>query len=314
MTAASPALAGSQQDRLANILLFVTPALFASNNLAAKIVADFFPPVALAVLRWGGVALLLIAFTWPELWRHRAHLKAKASHYITLGTLGMSICGALVYIGAQTTTATNISLIYAASPVVVIGLAYFFFDETPTPIQLGGTALAILGVLIIILKGDIATLLTLNFTIGDLYIVGTASSWALYTVLIKHWPSPLSTYARLAAVAVPGVIVLLPFLGWEIASLGFPPLDLRNAFTVIFLILVPGIAAYSAHGFVTRQIGASKSGLMLYLPPLYVVSYAWAFLGEKLYWHHWLGAAMVLPGIYIATQFGHRSPPSEEPA
>jgi hypothetical protein len=103
--------------RLAYALIFITPALWCVNYLVARWSPGVVAPNTLAFGRWLVAALLLGAFTAPELWRQRALLRAQWQRFVVLGALGMWICGAWVYIAARTTTATNIALIYSVSPV-----------------------------------------------------------------------------------------------------------------------------------------------------------------------------------------------------
>lgn len=287
--------------RIAQILLFVTPAMFTTNMVLARATAGLIPPVALAELRWIGVVILLLPFCGRELWHSRAQLMRDWRHLAILGFLGMGICGAGVYYGAATTTATNIGLIYATSPVQIILLSRALFGEGFSLRQGAGTALALLGVLVIILRGDASALLHLSFSAGDLIIFGASVSWALYSVLLKHWPSSLSVTARLAAIALAGVIVMLPIQVWELATIGPPRFDLPTVAAVITLIVVPGVGAYATFSYMTKHLGASRTALMLYLAPIYTAAMAWLLLGEAFAFYHWLGAALVLPGLYFAT-------------
>jgi len=303
MTAAAPTplLADNREQQIAQILLFITPALFATNMLLARYTADFIPPVALAVWRWLGVFLLLLPFCGGELWRQRRAVLRDAPKLLVLGGLGMGICGALVYAAGRTTTATNIGLIYAISPVLIILLTRLMFGERMSRRQLAGTVLALGGMLLIVAKGHVATLLHLRFVPGDLMILAAAAAWALYSVLLKHWPGSLSINGRLAAIALAGVVVLLPFLGWEMAFVGTVTPDIRTLAIIATLILVPGIGAYATHGYITKHLGPSKGGLILYLSPVYTSLLAWLLLGERLAVYHWIGAALVLAGLYVAT-------------
>ena len=70
---------------------------------------------------------------------------------------------------------------------------------------------------------------------------------------------------------------------------------------VITLIIVPGVGAYATFSYMTKHLGASRTALMLYLSPIYTALMAWLLLGEALAFYHWLGAALVLPGLYFAT-------------
>lgn len=287
--------------RIAQILLFITPAMFTTNMVMARATAGLIPPVALAELRWLGVVLVLLPFCGRELWRARAAILREWKEFAMLGFLGMGICGGGVYYGAATTTATNIGLIYATSPVMIILLSRLLFAERFSLRQGLGTALALTGVLAIILRGDPATILHLTFTPGDLIILVAAASWALYSVLLKHWPSRLSVSARLATIAFAGVLVVLPVQALELAVVGPPRFDLRTIAAVVTLILVPGVGAYATFGYMTKHLGPNRTGLMLYLSPVYTAIMAWLLLGEVFAFYHWLGTALVLPGLYFAT-------------
>jgi len=280
------------------------PALFASNILVARAVADLMPPAALAFGRWGLAALLLLPVAARPLWRGRRAVRHELLDLFVLGFLGMVMCGAVVYIGAQTTTATNIGLIYAASPVFIIVLARIFYGETMSLVQTLGVALSLAGVLTIIARGDIGTLLGLTFTIGDLWILAASFSWAVYTVLLRHRPSTLGAAPRFAAIAIAGAVALLPLTLIEAAVVGPPRVDGFTAGIMLFLAIVPGLGAYQTYEFVQRRLGANRASLLMYLIPVYNAGLAWVLLGEQLRLYHFIGAAMVLPGIYLATRRG----------
>src|SRR3546814_7714630 len=67
--------ASPRDQQIAQILLFITPALFTANMVLARATADFIPPVAVAGMRWLGVVLVLLPFCGPELWRCRSAVR-----------------------------------------------------------------------------------------------------------------------------------------------------------------------------------------------------------------------------------------------
>ena len=290
------------QRRLALGLLFIAPALFASNMLMARATADLIPPVALAFWRWSLTLAIVLPLTAVPLWRARAALRREWGQLMLLGALGMGVCGAFVYMGADTTTATNIGLIYAASPILITLLACGFSGERLSGLQAGGIGLSLLGVLVVVFRGNLDALFGLRFTEGDLWIVAATIAWALYSVLLKHWPSALPLMARFAATVACGVLVLLPFTLWEGFTSGWPTLDHRTIGAVLFLALVASFGAYQVYALIQRSLGAGPTSLLMYLIPLYNGVLAYLLLGEALELYHLLGAALVLPGIYLATR------------
>ncbi|HRD86064.1 MAG TPA: EamA family transporter, partial [Rubrivivax sp.] len=99
--------------RWAPWLLWLVPALWSSNYVIARLAQGVVAPHALALGRWSLALMLMLPFVAPALWRQRAGLRREAGQLVVLGALGMWICGAIVYLGAHTTTATNIALIYS---------------------------------------------------------------------------------------------------------------------------------------------------------------------------------------------------------
>lgn len=282
-------------------LFLIAPTLFASNILVARWVAGDIPPMALAFGRWSLTFLFLLPICGRRLWRARAEAWRDWPSLLALGALGMGVCGAPVYIAGQTTTATNIGLIYAASPILIVALDRLFWRQTIAWQQVAGIALALTGVLTIIARGDPAALIELRFTQGDLWAVFAMSGWALYSLLLKHRPSLLDLTARFAAIVAGGVAVNLPFLGLELASGLAPRLDVHTVGVMLLVALVPGLAAYLAWGRLVASIGAGRTGLLMYLIPLYNAGLAWLLLGEALRAFHLFGAMLVLPGVYLAT-------------
>ena len=99
-----------------------------------------------------------------------------------------------------------------------------------------------------------------------------------------------------------GACLLLPFLAWESLALGPADFgDWRVSAAIATLVLVPGLGAYGTFSFITKHLGPSRTGLMLYTAPVYTAVMAWLLLGEAFLFYHWAGAALVLCSLFLAT-------------
>jgi drug/metabolite transporter (DMT)-like permease len=293
---------GLTERQIALILLFIAPALFCSNMLTARATHDLFPPVALAFWRWTATFALLLPFTATTLWRCRAAIATEWRDVLVLGALGMGVCGAFVYIGADTTSATNIGLIYSASPILIVVLARVFYGEPLSLLQGAGILLSLAGVVAIVCRGELQVLTGLSFAAGDLWIVAAMSAWAVYAILLRHRPSALPMMARFAAIVAGGVLILLPFTVMEGLGGELPRWDGRSFLTVGFLAVFASFGAYQVYGLIQRSLGAGPTSLLMYLIPVYNGLLAYLLLGEALHGYHLIGAALVLPGIFLATR------------
>jgi drug/metabolite transporter (DMT)-like permease len=288
--------------RLARSLIFVAPALWSVNYLAARWAPGVIAPHMLALTRWALAVLLLAAFCWRELRDKRHLIRAEAGHFIVLGALGMWVCGAFVYIGGRSTQAVNIGLLYAAAPVFIALASALWLRERFSAAQGLGVALALAGVLHIVFKGDWAAALRIGVNPGDLWIGVAVLCWTAYSLLLRAWPSAFGSLARLTLIGCGGVLVLIPFTIWEALFWLPSTLSWQSAGLVLAVALLPGAAAYAAYSFMQRVLGAARAGVVLYLGPLYSAAIGWAVLGESIEGFHALGAALILPGIWLSTQ------------
>jgi drug/metabolite transporter (DMT)-like permease len=292
----------ASRHRIALALIFITPAIWAVNYLVARKAPGVIEPHLLALLRWLMASLLFAATARAGLWAQRRQILADWRHYLVLGALGMWICGAWVYIGGRTTSALNISLIYAISPVLIVLASTLWLRERFKLAQACGVALALFGVLHVVLKGQWQALAAVQFVPGDGWILGATLSWTLYSVLLKKWPSPLGPDARLAVISLVGVLVLLPFTVWEALHNPLPVLTPEGFGLALAAAVFPGYGAYLAYSVMQRELGAAQVSVVLYLGPIYTAIIAWLVLGEALHGYHAWGMALVLSGIYLVTR------------
>jgi len=284
------------------LLLWVVPLLWSSNYVIARVADGLVAPHALAAGRWLLAGIVLLAFVWQPLREHRAALRREWWHLLALGFLGMYICGAWVYEAGRSTSSANMALIYAVTPMTIAAASAWALGEAISRRQWLGMALALAGLLFIITKGDPARLLAVQFVAGDLWITACAASWTAYSVLLKRWPSALPPLVRLVAVIGGGLVVLLPGALLEALLRPTPPWSWAAAGLVATAALVPGVLSYGAHSLLQRELGASRTAMMLYLAPVYGAGLAWLLLGEVPGWYHAVGAAMILPSIWMASR------------
>jgi drug/metabolite transporter (DMT)-like permease len=300
LTRGLAATPGERQIALA--LVFIAPALWSVNYLVARWAPGVIAPHMLALARWAVAVLLLGAFCWREIAAKRRDVVAEGWHFLVLGALGMWICGAFVYVGARHTSAVNIGLLYAMSPVLIALGSSIWLRERFGSWQWLGVALALGGLVHILIRGHWNALAAVRINPGDLWIAVAVVSWAAYSLLLRAWPSAFGALARLTLIACGGVIVLLPFTLWEALYWLPSTLSWKSAGLVLAAALLPGAAAYGAYSFMQRVLGAARVGMVLYLGPIYSAVIAWLVLGERIEAFHLVGALSILLGIWLSTR------------
>ena len=300
MSAQAPA--ARRDFALAYALLFIAPAMWSVNYLVARWAPGHIAPHALALGRWCLAALLLAAVCRRELIDKRALIAREWQHFVVLGALGMWVCGAFVYIGARSTSAVNIGLLYAASPVLIALVSALWLHERLGRRQVAGVALALAGVVHIVVQGRWDALAQLSINPGDLWVAVAVLCWTAYSLLLRAWPSAFGPVARLTLVSLGGIVVLVPFTVWEAIAWLPSTLSWRSVGLVLTAALIPGAGAYAAYSFMQRTLGAARVGVVLYLGPLYSAVIGWAVLGERIEPFHAFGALLILPGIWLSTR------------
>lgn len=284
------------------LLLLVTPALFATNVVIGRYAVDHVGPWTLAFLRWLGALLLFTPFC---LQLSRVDWKQGLQQwrlFLIAGSMGIGLCGGGYYWSLQHTTATNGALIYSPSPALMVLFEALLLRQWLSRRVIAGLLSALLGVLLIISKGDISTLKQLSFNIGDLGVLACAVGWAIYSLSLRR-PEllKLPTQIVFMGTMLGGLLCLLPFVFWEEWQAYALPTTAAGWWSVAGLSLIPSVLAFMAFQTGIRKVGAARTAIFLYLMPFYAVLMSMLLLGEATAWYHWVGFACVLLGIGLAS-------------
>ena len=262
---------------------------------------DEIEPLELAFLRWLGVSLVLL----PILFMHFKNIMtAIKNHFfimLTYAILAVSGFNTFLYIGLQDTTATNALLINSNVPILIVFLSAIILKQQITNRQIVGIILSTIGVLFLILQGDISKIALFEFNHGDIWIILAGFSWALYSVLLKFKPKELDVLEFLTAIVFLGTIILSVFyllFGYGITS-GITHLS-NNYIIIIYMMIFPSILSFIFWNRGIHEIGADKTGQFTHLMPLFGSFLAFIFLGETLELYHLLGMGFIGFGIYLS--------------
>ncbi len=271
----------------------------ASNLVVARGGVEYVPPISLAFWRWSIVFLILITFNFKSLKKKIKNINSEFGKIFFLGTMGCGVCGAFPFLAGQSTTIVNMGIIYTSSPIFIILISFLFFKEKFTFFKFVGLVLCLFGVILIITKANFELLLTLKFTAGDLWMLGAAIGWALYSIYLFYWKSKFTVFERFTLISLFGAFSLLPF--YIIEEIYF----LKTTFNSDFLIWVsfaaisPGIIAFSLYTYTQKYLGATTTGFTLYLFTVYGAFYGILFFKETLEVYHYFATIMVFIGIYL---------------
>ena len=272
----------------------------ASNLVVARGGVEYVPPISLAFWRWTVVVLILLPFTYLLLIKNLKLIKKEFKKLFFLGAMGCGVCGAFPFLAGETTTVTNMGIIYTSSPIFIILISAIFFNEKVNFIKIIGLVSCLIGVFAIIIKGDLNLLLNLSFTIGDLWMLAASIGWALYSIYLFYWKSELPIFQRFTLVAFFGAVSLFPFYIIEEIAVQRTLFNSQFFLWVVFAAISPGIIAFTLYTQAQKSLGASLTGFTLYIFTIYAAIYGFIFFNEKLEFFHYIGTILVFLGVYLA--------------
>lgn len=283
------------------ILLTLTTLFWSGNFVLSRGMHAAIPPMSLSFWRWTVALVILSFFAVRHLWTQR-DIARRHIRFITIqGLLGVTGFNTLIYQAMQTTTAINAVLVNSCVPILIAGASFLLYRELLTPRQILGILLSLGGVLLIIAKGKLATLLQVDFTPGDLYVLAAAVLWAFYSANLKRYPKELHPFAYLSGIVLIGLSGILPLYLIELTNSKTMELTPASVVTIFYVALFASVLAFIFWNRAVRTIGANKAGPFVHLMPVFSTLLAVIFLGESLTAYHLQGMLLIFAGILMTT-------------
>ncbi|WP_352897126.1 DMT family transporter [Mesorhizobium sp. M0833] len=275
--------------------------LSAGVYIAAKWVAPEMPPWALCFWR----LTLACAILLPIVHRHHGAMlvliHSRVIEVLVIGAIGLTLCQGMIYTGLNYTNATTAGIIMALSPIMTMVLARFVLGEPLGVWKALGALVALAGMVLIVARGDLAALMQLQFNPGELWIVGSAFCWGLYTVLLRRAKFAIELLPMVVLLLGAGALAALPLYLWELFSGDRSALHANGLLALAYVAGPGGALMYYLYNRSVETLGAGRASMLLYLQTAFVAVLAYLFLGESLHDYDLAGAALIIAGLLLAT-------------
>jgi drug/metabolite transporter (DMT)-like permease len=279
------------------LLLALPPLLWAGNFVVGRAARADVPPMMLAFARHLIALLFLLPFGWAAMRRDLKRYWECRWHLVRTSLAGMVAFNLLVYSGLHSTTASNAQLMNSTIPVLIVLFGAVFLGQRLSIAQIFGLSLSCAGVMTIILHGDFARLIALQFSHGDLIVFGAMVSFSLFSVWLRSFPSDMDRLGLLGAQLVVAVAALLPFLVGEYIGGARTTWDAAGVAAMLYVGIVASLLANLLYMFGIARVGPARAGMFIHLVPPYGAIMSTALLGESLYAYHAVGMAAIIAGL-----------------
>jgi len=295
--------------------LLTATALWAGNAITGRVLvaSGAVSPITLSTVRWGLAALLLLPLGW-RVFAPSSALWHNKKRFLLLGLFGVGSYNALLYLALETSTAINVTLIGASMPIWMLFIGAVFYQTKPRLLQAVGAVISLLGVEIVLTRGDLSTLLSMQIVLGDFFIMLATITWALYSWMLtrpgssneRQWPWAQFLMAQIFA----GLLWTGFFDGFEIAA-GQAYLDLNfwTASLILFVAIGPSLISYRCWGLGVNGAGPTVAAFFANFIPLFTAIFSAAILGEPPQLFHGLAFALIVTGIWVSSTLGRSNKP-----
>lgn len=292
---------------MAALLLTIAPVLWAGNAVVGRMLGPMVSPMTLNLLRWGLAFLILLPLGWRIL-RKDSALWPQWRHFAWLSLFSIGGYNALLYLALTTSTAINVTLVGASTPVWMLLIGRLLFSVPVTLRQWVGAALSILGVAVVLGRGDWSVLRNVQLVAGDVYILLASIGWAYYSWLLAH-PRAESAPVRahwasflIAQIAL-GLVWSGSFAGAEWAlQAGHITWSWPMVAALIFIAVGPAVIAYASWGAGVARAGPAVAGFFINLTPLFTAMLSSAVLNEPPQAYHAVAFVLIVAGIVLSSR------------
>jgi drug/metabolite transporter (DMT)-like permease len=282
--------------------LVTVPAIWGGTFVAGKIVVGSLTPLMGSFARYlvACVALLVAAFAL-EGGLPRLTGRQWLATFI-LGLFGVFAYN-LFFMGALTKLpASRAALIIALNPAITIAISAVVLKERLSARRWAGVVLALLGVAIVVSRGDFASFASGSVGAGELYMFAAVSSWAVYTILGRKVLGGLSPLAATNYAALWGTILLGAVAAPQFDTLRFTQFDWRTVVSLLYLGVLGTALAFVWYYMSVKKVGASSASIFNNLVPVFGVAISVALLGETLLPSMLIGGVIAIAGVMMVSR------------
>lgn len=277
--------------------LLMAMVLWASSFIALKIAFRHYDPMVVIFGRMliASICFLLIGF------RLRRNITYQKGDYKLI--LFMAVCAPCLYYifeakAIQYTTASQVGMVTAILPVMVMVAAFFTLKEKISGWSWIGGGVAVAGVCWLTLEGSPAENAP-NPILGNFYELVAMVCATGNMIALRYLTSRYSPFFLTAVQAFVGCLFYFPFLflpGTELPV----KFNIPSGIAICYLGAAISLGAYGLYNYGLKHVPASQAALYINLIPVFSVLLGWMVLGETFTGNQCIAAAIVMAGVLLS--------------
>jgi drug/metabolite transporter (DMT)-like permease len=289
----------------AHLALFIVAVIYGLNyTLAKEVMNGYIGPRGFIFLRVVGAGFLFWVFhifSGTPVKIHRNDWPRIALG----GFFGIAANQLLFFEGLHLSTPINASVIMTANPILVLIISAISLKEPLRKTRLIGVFLGAAGAIYLIIgRGEIA-LLKSDTALGNLLVLGNATCYAVYLVIIKPLMVKYPPVQVIKWVFTFGLLFVIPAGVGQFAAVQWEDWTFSIYAQAAFVVVCTTFIAYLFNIYALKIVSSTTVSIYIYLQPVIATLVALALGKDALSLREVLSAALIFAGVYLVS-FGKR--------
>lgn len=282
------------------LFAILATAIWSGNFVIARGLSNDISPISLAFWRWVVATSVFFPLAIKPLIKQRKEIAQNLPYLAITGFLGVTTFNTMLYYAGKTTTAINLSLLSITFPIFIILISRIVFKEFISWKKTLGILMVAFGVVFMITKGQLSALLNLTFQVGDIWMVGGALVFAIYSILLRKKPAELNIWSFQLSTFILGLLFLTPIYAWDYFQSPTVVYTTTTYLSIGYVGIFASLAAFVLWNKSILNIGPSEAGMVYYTLPIFSGALAYFILDEPIGLIHIMSAGLIFSGILIA--------------
>lgn len=284
------------------IILIFQQFIASTTHIFSKNLTFDLPPTLILLFRGLFACILFLVFLLVKRQNIFALQSNDVKRFVVLGALNIPLNQLLFYVSIKFTTAPNVALAYALSPIFILVIAFLFLKEKITISKVIGVLVAFVGIAIILFEKGAS--FKSEYFLGNLLALVASICWAIYStygkpLILKYG----STYSTALAMWF-GFLLYLPISFYFGDYRNIAIIQTVHWLQIIYLAVMTSGFAYLLWYYALKRLPASSVGVFNNLQPVFTTILSVVFFGQILSKEYIIGGFLVIIGVTL-TQLAH---------
>jgi len=262
---------------------------------------DYIKPLGLVALR----AIVATSLFWlfSQFFPREKVERKDLIYMLTFFIFGVFFNQVFFLLGLDKTTPINASLIMLINPILAIIFGVLILKEKFSGRRLAGVIIGMSGTALLILgRGGFSV--SGGSVLGDMLILLTAASWALFLVVIKRMTGKYNSYTVMKWVFLFGLFPNLTIGFNQLSDVSFSNLPLLIVLAFIYVTVFTSFLGYNMNIYGLKYLSPTVVSTYVYIQPLVAVIVSIALGQDSLNTIKIVSALLVFTGVYLVSISG----------